>query len=263
MARTRVWVEQAAQDAAMTPADWLRRKLRLALEAARRRRARAARKRARGTRVPWALAAALAVLPCADAATDPSGLSARATAGVTVLPNDRDALIALYHATGGPDWDRSDFWLTDRPLSLWYGVTANSAGRVERLEPYDNDLSGPIPPEIGNLATLQILRFEDNELSGPIPPEIGKLAALETLHLAFSGLSGPIPPEIGKLAALQHLDLTGMSGPIPPEMANLAALQWLRPLVGPGPCVHPDSSPRLLAWLAALNVNPPRCAGGG
>ena len=94
-------------------------------------------------RVPWALAAALAALPCADAATDHGRLSARETAVVTVLPNDRDALVALYHATGGPDWDRSDRWLTDQPIGLWHGVITNPAGRVERLELHDNDLRGP------------------------------------------------------------------------------------------------------------------------
>ena len=53
-------------------------------------------------RVPWALAVALAVLPRADAATDPGRLSAQETAVVTVLPNDRHVLVVLYHATGGP-----------------------------------------------------------------------------------------------------------------------------------------------------------------
>ena len=275
------------------------------------------------TRVPWVLAAALALLPCADAATGPGGLSAQATAGVNVLPNDRDALEALYRATGGPDWDRSDRWLTDRPIGLWHGVFTNSAGRVERLELRDNDLrgpippelgnlaaltflelsgndldgsipreignlralrwldladndlSGPIPPEIGNLAKLDMLLLGDNELNGSIPPEIGNLAALETLSLAYSGLGGPIPPEIGKLASLRYLDLTdsGWRGAIPPEMANLAALQSLKfnslGYVGPGDqgwlvrdLCAPDS-PRLLAWLAALHWNPPRCSGGG
>ena len=63
---------------------------------------------------------------------------------MTVLPNDRDVLVALYHATGGPDWDRSDNCLTNAPLSEWYGVAVDSAGRVERLNLQDNGLSGPI-----------------------------------------------------------------------------------------------------------------------
>ena len=158
------------------------------------------------TRVPWALAAALALLPSADAATGPGGLSAQATAGVNVLPNDRDALEALYHATGGPDWDRSDRWLTDRPIGLWHGVFTNSAGRVEQLELRDNDLRGPIPPEIGNLAALTLLELSGNDLDGSIPSEIGNLAVLRWLDLGDNDLSGPIPSEIGNLATLRDTD---------------------------------------------------------
>ena len=40
-----------------------------------------------------------------------------------------------------------------------------------------NELSGRIPPEIGNLAALVVLGLADNRLLGPIPPEIGNLAA--------------------------------------------------------------------------------------
>ncbi|CAN0547466.1 unnamed protein product, partial [Ectocarpus sp. 8 AP-2014] len=50
--------------------------------------------------------------------------------------------------------------------------------------------TGPIPPELGNLAALQYLNLGDNELSGPIPPELGKLTALENLALSGNQLSG-------------------------------------------------------------------------
>lgn len=47
-------------------------------------------------------------------------------------------------------------------------------------------------------------------LRGPIPPEIGKLASLRYLHL--TGWSGPIPQEMANLTALQSLDF-GWGGP--------------------------------------------------
>ena len=195
-------------------------------------------------------------------ATDSGGLSARATIVVTVS-GDRDALTALYRATGGQSWRHSDNWLTNAPLREWYGVNIDSAGRVVSVELSDNGLRNSIPPEIGDLTALKVLDIDDNCLSGPIAPAIGNLAALESLSVSYTGLdyrgrercvlTGPIPPEIGKLTALRELHLYGnhlsgpipreignlvsleslnlednrLSGPIPPEIGNLAALEWL------------------------------------
>ena len=213
------------------------------------------------TRIPWMLAALVMVLTGprpwgnTDASEGRAAPTPRALA-VTVsaqLLNDRDALKALYHVTGGPDWDRSDRWLTDLPMRLWYGVSTDSAGRVERLELRDNDLRGPIPPEIGKLGALTFLELSgndldgsipseignlsaltwldlgDNDLSGPIPSEIGNLATLRILILEDNELDGSIPPEIGKLAALSTLSLaySGLGGPIPPEIGKLSSLRYL------------------------------------
>ena len=166
--------------------------------------------------------------------------SASGTSEITVENPDRAALVALYHATDGPNWKQSDNWLTDAPLGEWYGVAVVDGG-VKRLNLDRNDLSGPIPPELGNLASLVWLRLYDNALSGPIPPELGNLAALEYLTLPSNNLVGPLPPELGNLTALETLVLfnNNLSGPIPPELGNLAALEYLNlhsnNLVGPLP----------------------------
>ena len=70
---------------------------------------------------------------------------------------DREALIALFHATDGPNWLRNANWLTDTPLDDWYGVSTDEDGRVTKLELPANDLSGSIPPELGNLDRLKVL----------------------------------------------------------------------------------------------------------
>ena len=41
-----------------------------------------------------------------------------------------------------------------------------------------NQLSGEIPPELGNLASLQKLDLGGNQFSGEIPPELAKLPSL-------------------------------------------------------------------------------------
>ena len=79
------------------------------------------------------------------------GDEARGQVGVE---SDREVLEAFYHATGGPDWLISTNWLSDEPLSEWYGVYTNAEGRVARLILRDNDLSGPIPPELARLTNL-------------------------------------------------------------------------------------------------------------
>ena len=167
--------------------------------------------------------------------------SAQGTSAITVANPDRAALVALHEATGGPDWVNNDNWLTDAPLGDWYGVDTDASGRVVRIDLAGNTdnwpeviphgLSGPIPPELGNLANLTALDLGFNSLSGPIPPELGNLANLTGLSLGSNSLSGPIPPELGNLTNLTWLPLNSnsLSGPIPPELGNLSGLTdlWL------------------------------------
>ena len=161
-------------------------------------------------------------------ATDPGGLSAQHVFETTVEPlSDRDVLEALYHATGGPNWTRSDNWLNDRVApGLWWGVEVDENYRVKKLDLWGNNLTGPIPPEIGRLTSLQTLNLIGNKLTGPIPPEIGRLRNLRTLWLIRNHLTGPIPPEIGNLTNLQdlRLSLNHLSGLIPPQIGNLSSL---------------------------------------
>ena len=109
-------------------------------------------------------------------------------------------------------------------------------GNLRRLEelalngprPYiqNTGLSGRIPPELGNLASLEDLRLDRNQLSGPIPPELGNLGNLGRLSLFNNELTSPIPPELGRLGSLKVLWLgwNRLSGPIPAELAGMESL---------------------------------------
>ena len=35
---------------------------------------------------------------------------------------EREILEIFYYATDGPNWKDNDNWLTDKPLSEWYGI---------------------------------------------------------------------------------------------------------------------------------------------
>ena len=158
------------------------------------------------------------------------GQTKTASVTVRVVVSQQDVLTALYQSTGGPDWFDSTNWGTRRPLGDWHGITVDDDGRVTELNLSNNGLTGPIPPELGNLTRLTTLNLSSNGLTGPIPPELGHLTRLTWLLLYGNGLTGPIPPELGHLTRLVELELQGndLTGPIPPELGNLTRLTRLR-----------------------------------
>jgi Leucine-rich repeat (LRR) protein len=101
---------------------------------------------------------------------------------------------------------------------------------LEKLSIANNQLSGGIPPQLGNLSNLQMLFLSNNQLGGGIPSEFGSLNNLEKLLLDSNQLGGVIPPELGNLGNLQYLSLlhNQLSGSIPPQLGNLSNLQHLR-----------------------------------
>ena len=145
------------------------------------------------------------------------------------VDGDRAALVALYNATDGDNWKENYNWLSDKPVGEWFGVGMNAQGRVDSLNLWGNQLSGPIPAELGNLSNLEYLVLQSNQLSGPIPSELGNLSRLEGLILNGNQLSGPIPPALGNLSNLKGLLLLGnqLSGPIPPSIGKLTKLEVL------------------------------------
>ena len=160
-----------------------------------------------------------------------NGIPSHAGPGVECAAiSDRDILVALYNATGGPGWYRSDHWLTDSPLGSWHGVSVDAEGRVVRLDLNSNSLVGSIPAELGKLSGLTLLNFNSSNLTGPIPPELGALTNLRELSLYNTSIVGPIPPELGELVNLERLEIGhihNLSGGIPAELGNLANLRYL------------------------------------
>ena len=75
-------------------------------------------------------------------------------------------LVALYEATNGPNWTNRANWLSDEPLWKWHGVTIDGAGRVRSLDLSVNRLSGEIPPELGSLTYLKVLRLGGKPIGG-------------------------------------------------------------------------------------------------
>ena len=142
---------------------------------------------------------------------------------------DREALAALFHATDGPSWLGNDNWLTDVPLSEWTGVTTDEDGRVTELDLAANELSGPIPPELGNLDRLRKLDLTAERtvtaLSGRVRITIGgdspsfssqvkqagkQLADSAESTIRKNHLSGCIPISLREQLDLNASDLGGL-----------------------------------------------------
>ena len=150
-------------------------------------------------------------------------------ATVTTIPEaDCNALVALYNTTNSANWTNSAGWLNAPDPCTWYGVTCGS-GRVETLALRNNELSGSIPAQIGDLQGLLSLFLESNQLSGSIPAQIGNLTNLQNLRIDRNELSGSIPAQIGDLDNLMELQLFNnqLSGSIPAQIGGLDSLTTL------------------------------------
>ena len=151
------------------------------------------------------------------------------------LLKQRPALMALYNALNGDQWINKDNWGSDKPLGQWHGVTADAYGFVTRLELQENNLSGTLPAEVGDLVKLTALYLGYNYgIGGSIPAEIGNLKKLEYLNLGATNLSGNIPEEIYSLSELNTLDLSSsnstggnLSGELSPKIGQLTKLRRL------------------------------------
>ncbi|MEM7131734.1 MAG: hypothetical protein AAF702_35805 [Chloroflexota bacterium] len=151
-------------------------------------------------------------------------------ATVTEIPSSEcTALMAIYNETDGVNWVNQAGWTeTDMPCA-WAGVTC-AEGRVTVLNLPQNNLSGQIPCEIGDLSQLMELNLSQNQLTGPIPCELVTMQQLTLLDLSHNQLDGELPSQLGNLAQLTQLRLSHnqLNGTVPYQwgrLANLAVLE--------------------------------------
>ncbi|KAJ4909337.1 receptor like protein 15 [Raphanus sativus] len=81
----------------------------------------------------------------------------------------------------------------------------------------ENELSGEIPFELGDLHKLHALNLSHNKLSGGIPKSFSGLKNVESLDLSFNGLQGEIPSQLAELSSLAvfNVSFNNLSGVIP------------------------------------------------
>ncbi|KAF2307815.1 hypothetical protein GH714_032060 [Hevea brasiliensis] len=144
--------------------------------------------------------------------------------------HDKKVLLQIKQDFGNPYLLAS--WKADTDCcTQWYQVECDSTThRIISLTIFAGNLSGEIPPAVGDLPYLQTLVFHKlTNVTGPIQPAIAKLKSLNFLRLSWLSLTGSVPDFLGQLKNLTFLDLAfnRLSGSIPSSLAllpNLGAL---------------------------------------
>ncbi|KAL9813782.1 putative protein kinase RLK-Pelle-LRR-VIII-1 family [Arabidopsis thaliana] len=112
----------------------------------------------------------------------------------------------------------------------WVGITCSN-DRVVSMDLTSNpNLTGPLPPNIGNLKDLTTLNLMGCGFSGQIPESIGSLEQLVTLSLNSNKFNGTIPASIGLLSKLYWFDIADnqIEGKLPvSDGASLPGLDML------------------------------------
>uniref|UniRef100_A0A2K2CAE8 non-specific serine/threonine protein kinase n=1 Tax=Populus trichocarpa TaxID=3694 RepID=A0A2K2CAE8_POPTR len=114
------------------------------------------------------------------------------------------------------------------------GVLPPELGNLTRLEKMhlsSNNFTGQLPTTFENLTTMKDFRIGDNSFTGQIPNLIQKWTNLEKLVIQGSGLSGPIPSGIALLEKMVDLRISDLQGngteaPFPP-LTNMKKLKTL------------------------------------
>ncbi|CAN7123280.1 unnamed protein product [Brassica rapa subsp. narinosa] len=85
------------------------------------------------------------------------------------------------------------------------------------LDLSENELSGEIPAEFGELMELRAFNLSHNNLSGAIPESFSGLKNVESLDISFNRLQGRIPQELTQLSTLSvfKVSYNNLSGAIP------------------------------------------------
>lgn len=139
--------------------------------------------------------------------------------------SEHDALVTLFNAMGGANWNRNEGWLGAAGTECsWRGVECDSGNTtVLGIELDYNNVSGSISPAIASLHNLQTLNLTSNSISGTIPSFLPQLSALRVLRLAGNNLTGGIPKELGSIKTLRVLSLSAnpLGGTIPVELSTI------------------------------------------
>ncbi|MBQ4818722.1 immunoglobulin domain-containing protein [Aquimarina sp. MMG016] len=140
---------------------------------------------------------------------------------------ERDALLAIYNATDGPNWVNP--WDLSKNINEWAGVILNSENEVIILSLKSRNLTGILPQELGDLVELTSIEVSDNNLSGDFPSSMSNLTKLESISASDNNYTGNLPDVFSNIPSLREILLqrNGFIGTLPTAYGNLTNLEQL------------------------------------
>lgn len=122
-------------------------------------------------------------------------------------------------------------WQLEMYNNSLVGKFPSGFGNLTSLENFDgsmNYLEGDLS-ELRSLTNLVSLQLFQNNISGEVPVEFGELKKLVNLSLYTNQLTGSLPEKLGSWAEFDYIDVSEnfLTGVIPPEMCNRGTMKEL------------------------------------
>ncbi|XP_017979869.1 PREDICTED: putative receptor-like protein kinase At3g47110 [Theobroma cacao] len=121
-------------------------------------------------------------------------------------------------------------WSTATSICNWVGAACGSRHhRVIALDLFGVNLSGTIPPDMGNLSFVAFLDIGNNSFHGSLPIELANLHRLKYLILSNNNFNGRIPSWFGSFSITSKLEFecNNFVGVIPSSLCFLSKLEIL------------------------------------
>ncbi len=149
---------------------------------------------------------------------------------------EHDALVELYNALNGENWNNSDNWLSDNPVGVWSGIVLDTDGYVSEIHLRRNNCVGTIPESLKNLKHLKVIELYELE-NGKIEgfDVVFSIPSLEKIRVGnYEGWAEfqndylcSLPSSIAHLTNLRELRIDGFKGSIPDDLYGLTQLTSL------------------------------------
>ncbi|PNT75728.1 hypothetical protein BRADI_1g37562v3, partial [Brachypodium distachyon] len=101
---------------------------------------------------------------------------------------------------------------------------------LELLDICDADLVSTLPPELGNLTSLEYMNLSENQLFGSSPPSFARVQELRYFNISNNRISGTIPQEMfTNCTHLQYFDVSTnlLTGSIPSQVSKWKEIEFL------------------------------------